>query len=80
MAHGNFVPYQFPFSNPLHPCSDQHKISLYRSIAESVIKVMRIKEMIANLGSFDLLMNSPCQCQRKSIEKSVENIDTEVRM
>ena len=54
MAHGKFVPYQFPFSNPLHPCSDQHKISLYRSIAESVIKVMRIKEMIANLGSFDL--------------------------
>ena len=54
MAHGKFVPYQFPFSNPLYPFSDQHKISLYRSIAESVIKVMRIKEMIANLGSFDL--------------------------
>ena len=33
--------------------SDQHLISPYSYTAESFIKIMRIKEMIANLRSFD---------------------------
>ena len=35
------------------PKSDQHLISPYSYTAESFIKIMRIKEMIANLRSFD---------------------------
>ena len=38
------------------------------------------KEMIANLRSFDCYMNSPYQYQRKFIEKSAENMDTDIRM
>ena len=34
--------------------------------------------MITNLRSFDCFMNSPCQYQRKSIEKSRENIDIDI--
>ena len=41
---------------------------------------MRIKEMIANLRSFDLQMNSPCQNQKKHTEKGLENMDTDVRV
>ena len=33
--------------------SDQHLISPYSNTAESFIEIMRIKEMIANQGSFD---------------------------
>ena len=36
--------------------------------------------MIANLGSFDCYMNSPFQYQKKSVEKRIENIDTDVRV
>ena len=41
---------------------------------------MRIKEMTANLWSFDLQINSPCLYQKKHIEKSVENMDNDVRV
>ena len=66
--------------NPLALKSDQHLISPYSNIAELFIKVMRIKKMIANLGSSDCYMNSPCQYQKISVEKSTENIDTDVRV
>ena len=36
--------------------------------------------MIANLTSFDCWANSPCQYQRKFIEKSIKNIDTDASM
>ena len=41
---------------------------------------MRIKEMPDNLRSFDLHMNSPCQNQKKYEEKSMENMETDVRV
>ena len=37
-----------------------------------------MKKMITNLRSFDCFMNSPCQYQRKRIEKSRENIDIDI--
>ena len=36
--------------------------------------------MITNLRNFDYQTNSPCQYQRKGKEKSMENIDADVRM
>ena len=39
---------------------------------------MRIKEMPDNLKSFDLHMNSPCQNQKKHVEKSMEKMKTDV--
>ena len=36
--------------------------------------------MIANLSSFDFQMNSPCQWQKKCMEKSMENMDTDIRV
>ena len=39
--------------NLLNPKSDQHVISPYSNTAESFIKIMRIKEMIANPKSYD---------------------------
>ena len=36
--------------------------------------------MIANLRCFDCKTNSPCPDVRKCIEKSMENIDTDVRV
>ena len=47
---------------------------------ESFIKIMRIKKINTNLWSSDCQMNSPCQYQRKCIEKSMENMDTDVRV
>ena len=46
-------------------------------MAESFIKIMKIKEMIAR--SFDCSTTSPCQYIRKHTEKSMENMDTDVR-
>ena len=40
-------------ANPSNPKSDEHLISPYSNIAEPFIKMMRIKEMIANLRGFD---------------------------
>ena len=39
--------------NPLNPNNDQHLISPNSNDAELVIKIMRIKDMIANPRSFD---------------------------
>ena len=36
--------------------------------------------MIANLSSFDFQINSPCQWQKKCMEKSIENMDTDIRV
>ena len=69
------------FFIPLNPKSGQHLISSYRNTAEPYfIKIMRIKEMTANLWSFDLQINSPCLYQKKHVEKSVENMDNDVRV
>ena len=38
---------------------------------------MSITEKIANLRSFDLQINSPCQYQKKQIESSMRNVDTD---
>ena len=35
---------------------------------------------MANLRKFDCETNSPCQYWRKCIEKSIENMDTDVRV
>ena len=48
------------FTNPLNPKSDQHIISSYNNTSELIIKIMRIKEIIANLGCVDCWTNSPC--------------------
>ena len=66
------------FLNSLDPKSDQYLISPYSNTAKSFIKIMRIKEMITNTRSFDLQISSPCQYQKKQIEKSIENVDTDV--
>ena len=47
--------------NHLNPKSDQHLISPCSNSVELFTKIMRIKEMITNLRSFDLQMNSLCQ-------------------
>ena len=60
--------------------SDQYLISPYSNAVEPFIKIMRINEMIGNLISFDLQINSPCQYQKRHMEKSRENMDTDVRM
>ena len=65
---------------PLNPKSDQHLISPYSNTAELFIKIMRIKETIANLESFDCWTDSPCQYQGKYKEESKENMDTDVRV
>ena len=65
--------------NPLNPKCDQHLISPYSNTAESFIKVMRIKEIITNQRFFDFYSNSPFWNQRKPLEKSMENVDADVR-
>ena len=59
---------------------DQHLISPYINAAGSFIKIMRMKKVIANLRGFDCYMNSPFQYQRTSVEKSIENMETDVRV
>ena len=66
--------------NTLNLKSDQHLISPYNNTAESLTEIMRIKEMPDNLRSFDLHLNSPCQYQKKHVEKSMENMETDVRV
>ena len=66
--------------NPLNPKSDQHQISPYNNTAKPLIKIIILKEMIANPRGFDLQMNSPCQYQMKHMEKSMENMDTDVKV
>ena len=58
--------------------SDQHLISRYINTAQSFTKITKIEEMIINLRSYNYVTNSPCQYQRKCIESSLENMDTEV--
>ena len=65
--------------NPLNPKCDQHLISPYNFTAESFIKVARIKEIISNERFFDFYTNSPFRNQRKRTEKSMENVDADVR-
>ena len=57
----------------LNPASDQHIISPYINIAESFMKITRIKDEIANLRSLDFRANSPCQYQKKFMKESIEN-------
>ena len=62
----------------LNPASDQHIISPYINIAESFMKITRIKDEIANLRSLDFRANSPCQYQKKFMKESIENMDTHI--
>ena len=55
--------------NPLSPKSDQNLISPYSNTAKPFIKIMAIKDMIANMRSFDLQMNSSCQYQKKHMRR-----------
>ena len=64
----------------LNPASDQHLISPYNNTSESFIKIMRIKEMITNLRSFDCSTNSPSYQQRTCLENNMENMHTDVRV
>ena len=57
-----------------------HLISPYGNIAELFTKIMRIKEMFANLRSCDPQANSPGQYQGKFTEKSLKNMDTDARV
>ena len=43
----------YPLVDPINTKSDQHLISPYSDTAESLITIIRIKEMIANLRNFD---------------------------
>ena len=43
----------YPLVDPINTKSDQHLISPYSDTAESLIKIIRIKEMITNLRNFD---------------------------
>ena len=64
----------------LNPVSDQHLISPNNNTSESFIKIMRIKEMITNLRSFDCSTNSPSQQQRTCLANSMENMHSDVRV
>ena len=64
----------------LNPVSDQHLISPNNNTSESFVKIMRIKEMITNLRSFDCSTNSPSQQQRTCLANSMENMHTDVRV
>ena len=66
-------------NNPLNPEIDQPLIFPYNHTV-LFIKIVRIKDMIANPRCFDCKVNSPCQNQRKSTEKSMENMGTAVRV
>ena len=49
-------------------------------MAESFIKILRIKEMITTKSSFDCSSNSPSQRLKKCMESSMEIMDTDVRV
>ena len=49
-------------------------------MAESFIKILKIKEMIVTQRSFDCSSNSPCQHLKKCMESSLEIMDTDVRV
>ena len=67
--HPSYLNLRLPVHlNHLNPKSDQHLISPYINTVESFIMIVRIKEIIANLRSFDFYTNSPCQYQRKCVE------------
>ena len=60
--------------------SDQHLISPYIITPESHIKIMRIKEMITNYRSLWFLNKFSLSAGKKCTEKSVENMNTDVRV
>ena len=62
----------------IHLKSDLHLISPYSNAAGSFIKITRMNKVIANLRGFDCYMNSPFQYQRTSVEKSIENMESDV--
>ena len=79
--HPSYLNLRLPVHlNHLNPKNDQHLISPYINTVESFIMIVRIKEMIVNLRSFDFYTNSPCQYQRKCVEKSLENMHADVRV
>ena len=72
--------YCFKVQNPFTPKTDEYLISPYIITPESHIKVTRITEMITNLRSYVLLINSPSQHLRKDKENSMENMHTDIRV
>ena len=61
--------------------NDQPLISAFSNTAESFLELfMRIEEVITKLRSFDCYTNSPCQYLRKCQGKSIENMDTDVKL
>ena len=58
--------------------SGQHLISPHSFTTELFIKIMRVKEMIANLRSFKIETNFLRQYQRKCVRKRKANMDTDV--
>ena len=60
--------------------NDQPLISAFINTAESFLEFTRIDEVITKLRSFDCYTNSPCQYQRKCQGKSIENMDTDVKL
>ena len=65
---------------PLTSKTDEYLISPYIITLEPHIKVTRITEMITNLRSSVLLINSPSQHLRKDKENSMENMHTDIRV
>ena len=64
--------------NPLITTSDWNLISPYNITPESSINVIRLEEMITNLGTLDCLTNSPYQHLSKCTKNSVENRNIDV--
>ena len=54
---------------PFKLLTNQHLISPNNDTTKSFMKTTRVKEMIANLRSFDWWNNFPCQYQRKYIQE-----------
>ena len=66
--------------NPLNPKSNKHLISPYNITPESLIKVMRIKEMIMNKRSFWSINKFSLSAPKKCIENSMENMHADLRV
>ena len=62
------------FINTLNPWGDQHLISPFRNKANSLFKIMSIKEMITNLRSFDCKINSRYQYHKDCKDERLENV------
>ena len=67
-----------PSVNPLTPWSDQHLISPYNIIPESLSKVLRIEKTIIKYRSSCLLNKFSLPAPQNFIQNNKENIHTDV--